>query len=485
MSWKDNIYKKINDGSVDLLSNLELTETTINKRAQINLDKYTTFIWDNLNSFDNFGAFIINSKSEMGVQFYNGPSFSNTYTSPQFDNGVGTLTGVTLKRQTISFTVAVYWISESDYQKFINWLHPYTIANLTFSFNDKWRYVAKLSGIKDSTRSILGYEGSPKTDDKTPSYGNIFNSKNNTISPRYYSEIALTFEIQGTPCLIGNTVNELSGWEQISATQNEVTGLATDLYVNNFKTDYCLPSNLKTPIDFRLHFNLSNENVLNTNTFAIKLRAHYEDSSIQINAPATMSQISYNEDGSVVVAPEHLTLDTVLFDLYLTNLTWNNIQSAFAANNGDVPIGWNNARIQKSFGQSGVTDTTTYETQSGPTGLLAADISEEGSKETVAYSLNIRYDSESGLLFMQYGNSKEKLITTLNTISTGSRIVDAYEVKKFFIPGLFDQPNFKWENLSFILSLDGYNNANLDGSQTLKNSFWNAEIECYSRTNVI
>ena len=56
----------------------------------------------------------------MGIQFYNGPSFSNTYTSPQFDNGVGTLTGVTLKRQTISFTVAVYWISESDYQKFIN-----------------------------------------------------------------------------------------------------------------------------------------------------------------------------------------------------------------------------------------------------------------------------------------------------------------------------------------------------------------------------
>ena len=156
-----------------------------------------------------------------------------------------------------------------------------------------------------------------------------------------------------------------------------------------------------------------------------------------------MSQISYNEDGSVVVAPEHLTLDTVLFDLYLINLTWNNIQSAFAANNGDVPIGWNNARIQKSFGQSGVTDTTTYETQSGPTGLLAADINEEGTRETAAYSLNIRYDSEGGLLFMQYGNSKEKLITTLNTISTGSRIVDAYEVKKFFIPGLFDQPNFK------------------------------------------
>ena len=116
---------------------------------------------------------------------------------------------------------------------------------------------------------------------------------------------------------------------------------------------------------------------------------------------------------------------------------------------------------------------------------MAADINEEGTKETAAYSLNIRYDSESGLLFMQYGNSKEKLITTLNTISTGSRIVDAYEVKKFFIPGLFDQPNFKWENLSFILSLDGYNNANLDNSQTLKNSFWNAEIECYSRTNVI
>ena len=57
-------------GSVDLLPDVHLTNTTINKRAQLPLDQYCTFHWDNLASYDNFGAFILNDGDSRGIQFH-------------------------------------------------------------------------------------------------------------------------------------------------------------------------------------------------------------------------------------------------------------------------------------------------------------------------------------------------------------------------------------------------------------------------------
>ena len=82
------------------------------------MDKFTTFNWRGYNAFDSFGAFIINGGGDL--KFYNGPNFKNEYTQPQFETSNGSLMGVTFEKQTISFKVGVYWISENDFRQFIN-----------------------------------------------------------------------------------------------------------------------------------------------------------------------------------------------------------------------------------------------------------------------------------------------------------------------------------------------------------------------------
>lgn len=69
------------------------------------------------------------------------------------------------------------------------------------------------------------------------------------------------------------------------------------------------------------------------------------------------------------------------------------------------------------------------------------------------HMLCIRYDSETGLLFLQYGNSRERLLTLQNTTTTGERMVTSYQAYKFFIPGKFDDPDFDLSALTFDLKV--------------------------------
>lgn len=158
---------------------IEISETTFKRRRQMYgaLDKFSTFSWDNQDAFRNYGAFIINEKRE-DLKFYNGPSFSNEYSSPQFSTFTN-LSGITFKTQQISFKIGVYWITIEDYRRFLNWLNPYTISNLVFSFNSDYCYQVKLASIADSIRYVIGSEGT---------------------NPCYYTEMTLTFDIQGEPC---------------------------------------------------------------------------------------------------------------------------------------------------------------------------------------------------------------------------------------------------------------------------------------------
>ena len=142
------------------------------------LDKYATFRWDN-EEMTLYHAFIINEKNG-SLKFYNGPSFSNNYTQSQFESASSKFTGVTFKTQQISFTIAVYAITEELYRKLIYKLHPYTISNLSFGFEPNWRYVCKLSNISDSTRYIVGHY-----------------TDNGQTKELYYTELKLTFDIIG------------------------------------------------------------------------------------------------------------------------------------------------------------------------------------------------------------------------------------------------------------------------------------------------
>ena len=167
--------------------NISLTEKTISMRDKIKVyqDEFMTFSWDGYDAFDSFGAFIIN-ENKGSLKFYNGPSFSNEYTKPQFDNAGGKIVGVNFNKQTISFNIGVYWISIDHYRLLINWLHPLKTSYLIFGYNRKYRYNVKLSKIGDSTRWVLGYE-----------------TINKERVPMYYTELSLTFEIQGEPCAKG------------------------------------------------------------------------------------------------------------------------------------------------------------------------------------------------------------------------------------------------------------------------------------------
>ena len=189
------------------------------------LDKYATFRWDN-EEMTLYHAFIINEKNG-SLKFYNGPSFSNNYTQSQFESASSKFTGVTFKTQQISFTIAVYAITEELYRKLIYKLHPYTISNLSFGFEPNWRYVCKLSNISDSTRYIVGHY----TDDS------------GKTKELYYTELKLTFDIIGDA--VAQSTQELSyGGDPLI---NPVT----------FKFKKGSSSELDTPFIFIFKINLS------------------------------------------------------------------------------------------------------------------------------------------------------------------------------------------------------------------------------------
>ena len=149
------------------------------------LDNYAKFYWDD-EPMTKYHAFIINEKKG-SLKFYNGPSFSNNYTKPQFESASTRFSGVTFNTQQITFTIAVYAVTIEEYRQLIYKLHPYTIANLIFGFDDEWRYIVKLAKREDSTRYIIG--------------------KNSNNKDLYYTELKLTFEIQGDA--VAHSVTEL------------------------------------------------------------------------------------------------------------------------------------------------------------------------------------------------------------------------------------------------------------------------------------
>ena len=85
------------------------------KRDQLEkqMDNFSTFKWRGESAFEKFGMFIIAEKRG-DLKFYNGPSFSNEYSKPQFAASSGELLGVTFNRQQIVFKVGMYYFSIKD-----------------------------------------------------------------------------------------------------------------------------------------------------------------------------------------------------------------------------------------------------------------------------------------------------------------------------------------------------------------------------------
>lgn len=157
------------------------TNLTASKRDQLKhvMDEFTTFSWNNRNMFEEFGAFIINDKRE-GLHFFNGPSFSNEYSKPQFESATGHLLGVNFEVGKLpTLKIGLYWFSIQEYREFLAALDPYEVGLLIFSFEPNYGYQVKVAKIGDSVRYIMGHENG---------------------EPRYYTELNLEFELQGEPC---------------------------------------------------------------------------------------------------------------------------------------------------------------------------------------------------------------------------------------------------------------------------------------------
>ena len=208
-----------------------LSSETRNKRNQLKglMDEFCTFKWRGIDAFEVFGAFVINSRN---LKFYNGPTYSNQYTKPQFESAAGNLTGVTFNVQQIDFTIGVYWISEDHYRRLIYWLHPYEINTLTFGFEPEYYYQVKLAKVNNSTRTIVGYENK---------------------EPMYYTEIQLTFEIQGPNCAYYINKYEFNAQDGVLPGQENLI-----FWKINSQSEGPDKSDLAMPLKWYLHINPSN-----------------------------------------------------------------------------------------------------------------------------------------------------------------------------------------------------------------------------------
>lgn len=118
------------------MSTLHYANLTDDLTSKVVLDEYAKFYWAGHDMWADYHAFIIN-ESKGSLKFYNGPSFSNNYTKPQFETGSPRFTGATFNTQQISFTIGVYAVTEELYRKLIYILHPYEISDLIFGFDTK------------------------------------------------------------------------------------------------------------------------------------------------------------------------------------------------------------------------------------------------------------------------------------------------------------------------------------------------------------
>lgn len=368
------------------------------------MDDFATFVWRGVKSFDTYGAFIINNKNSL--KFYNGPSFTNEYSKPKFSSTGSNLTGISFSTQTISFQVGAYWLTEAEYREFINWLNPYEISYLGFDFEDKYDYLVKLSKIGDSTRYIVG--------------------RNENNEPCYYTELNLTFEVQGEAC-----ARARYGYEfKISSSVDNKT---KQLTINSDITDY-ITSDLNFP--FVLNASIIPIIDLNNTTSEPSIKADL----IEYSQGQELTRLSlFNVKFQGLEEVKKWTVADKEGNMVFADIEKEKIQSTYGLNNFEVPADENIGR---------------------PT-------------------LNIRYDSESGLLFLKVGEDTEKILSLVNSIN-GIKIVNNFYTSKCKLPGRFtkfDVVNTKYNEYVIEVTI---NDAEFptDNNEAVN-------ISAYARTNLI
>lgn len=406
-----------------------ISNTTQNRRALIKSlqDEFTSFSWGGVDAFETFGAFILNDKKG-SLKFYNGPGFSNEYTKPQFDNAGGSLQGVSFNKQTISFSIGVYWISIEDYRQLLNWLSPLKIDYLQFGFEPDFRYDVKLSKVGDSTRWIVGRE----------------NGK-----PRYYTELSLSFEVQGTPCAKGVRPYEFRGSKISTALSWNFTGTQKKegvCYLYKPENDF-IPSDLETPVKIN---------------FTLNLEADYLKANYMKEEDNLISLAKWNDNNELLEIKGSSFVD----DSYEESDTEYEIK-LWAAHN-EIKDG-QKTEIKVNLLSMTLQNVTIFQ--------------EKG------YKLHFSYISETGLVFLRTDEVGSGGLLTLQTYTdTGDFLVKNLQTTKFMLPGEFQYPEFYNEDLKFILEMSKRSYENNEWKDKIMEPAVYEQvisIECYPRTNVI
>lgn len=305
-------------------NNIKLSDVTMAHRKQLKMgmDDFTGFSWRGVNAFEVFGAFIINNKDSL--KFYNGPTYSNEYTKPMFESAAGQLTGVTFSQQKIDFTIGVYWISEDHYRQLIYWLHPYEINTLTFDFEPDWYYQVKLASVEDGNRRVVGAE--------------IVNGEKVYM---YYTEMKITFEVQGPNCAYRKIAYEIA--------YNSNTGEGTIESVTNWNTD------LPTP--FQLTFDIILNNISSSGTCSVEFGVKYPDS----NSTMKTYQLGYLSLENLTQSDQNISIK---YDSDTGLCFWNHGESAYFLLNRLSTLSTGKRFVDalniKSYNTEGVFDKPSY-----------------------------------------------------------------------------------------------------------------------------
>lgn len=384
------------------------------------MDDFATFVWRGVKSFDTYGAFIINNKNSL--KFYNGPSFTNEYSKPKFSSTGSNLTGISFSTQTISFQVGAYWLTETEYREFINWLNPYEISYLGFDFEDKYDYLVKLSKIGDSTRYVVG--------------------RNENNEPCYYTELNLTFEVQGEACARARYGYEFE-FDEDTPTKKSLKISSKLLDSNGVEKPN--PQYLTSDLNFPF--------ILNTSIIPNEI-------GDKVSIQAQLIEYGWdNEKEQKTQEPiATLSLFNVIFQDLKKVMKWTNSNGSFIETTEPEGIKIQ-TKIKNTYGLETL-ETPTDENIGRPT-------------------LNIRYDSESGLLFLKVAEDTEKILSLVNSIN-GIKIVNNFNTSKCKLPGRFTKPdiiNTKYGEYVIQVTIE---NADFP---TNNNEAVN--ISAYARTNLI
>lgn len=99
-----------------------------------------------------YKGFIINDGEDL--KFYNLPSFSSEYVTPQFGRK-SYLLGTTEEQKVIGFRVMLTSITLANYKKFLRAINPRAKGVLVFDYNENYGYDAKLSAVSEGTFTVV------------------------------------------------------------------------------------------------------------------------------------------------------------------------------------------------------------------------------------------------------------------------------------------------------------------------------------------